>query len=512
AAVVREDSPGTPRIVAYTVPAEQTSGPGPDVLRSWLGDRLPAYMVPAAFVALDALPLNASGKLDRRALPAPAEETTGYVAPGTPTEQTLCAIWAETLGLERVGTRDNFFSLGGDSILSIQVVSRARRAGLELTTRDIFARQTVAALAAHLTAHPSAAPAVQAEQGALSGPAATTPIRKWFFAHHPTAPHHFNMAVEFTPAAGTTPEELRTALAAVLAQHDALRAVFRPDGRGGWSGELRPQAELDAVFGLCELPGTGTGGDDASPDGGAVWRQATEAAQAGFDLAEGPLVRMVAGVPARPPAGAGRSVVRVLFTVHHLLTDGVSWRVLLDDLATAHAQVQAGQEVDLGPKTSSERQWARRLAEHTATGGFDAQLPYWREVAERADTGPLPLDDPEGDATVSAQETVSVALDAEETRALLTEVPPVHATRVDDVLLTALARTLRGWTGRDRLAVHLEGHGREELFAELDLTRTVGWFTSIYPVALALPEGERWGPAVTAVKEQLRAVPDRGIG
>ncbi|MFC7468917.1 condensation domain-containing protein [Actinomadura keratinilytica] len=216
--------------------------------------------------------------------------------------------------------------------------------------------------------------------------------------------------------------------------------------------------------------------------------------------------------PGAAAAGAGRSVVRVLFTVHHLLTDGVSWRVLLDDLATAHAQVRAGQDVDLGPKTSSERQWARRLAEHTATGGFDAQLPYWREVTERADTGPLPLDDPEGDATVGAQETVSVALDAEETRALLTEVPPVHATRVDDVLLTALARTLRGWTGRDRLAVHLEGHGREELFAELDLTRTVGWFTSIYPVALALPEGEGWGPAVTAVKEQLRAVPDRGIG
>ncbi|WDV34439.1 phosphopantetheine-binding protein [Streptomyces sp. AD16] len=157
--------------------------------------------------------------------------------------------------MERVGTRDNFFSLGGDSILSIQVVSRARRAGLELTTRDIFARQTVAALAAHLTAHPSAAPAVQAEQGALSGPAATTPIREWFFAHHPTAPHHFNMAVEFTPAAGTTPEELRTALAAVLAQHDALRAVFRPDGRGGWSGSCGRRRSWTPCSACASCPG-----------------------------------------------------------------------------------------------------------------------------------------------------------------------------------------------------------------------------------------------------------------
>ncbi|MFB6595228.1 amino acid adenylation domain-containing protein, partial [Streptomyces diastaticus] len=509
---VREDTPGTPRIVAYTVPAEHTTGPDADTLRTWLGERLPAYMVPAAFVTLDALPRNSSGKLDRRALPAPAEETSGYVAPATPAEHTLCAIWAEALGLERVGTQDNFFTLGGDSILSIQVVSRARRAGLELTSRDIFTRQTVAALAAHLTAAGATAPpAARAEQGALSGPAATTPIREWFFAHHPATPHHFNMAVEFTPAPGTTPGTLRDALAAVLAQHDALRAVFRPDGHGGWSGELLAEADLDAVFRVRELAGMAEG-DEEPVDGWAAWHQITEETQAGFDLAEGPLARMVAAVPAQGSVGAGPRVVRVLFTLHHLLTDGVSWRVLLDDLATAHEQLRAGRPVDLGPKTSSERQWARRLAEHTAAGGFDAQVPYWREVVERADSGPLPLDDPDGDATVGAQETVSVALDAEQTRALLQEVPPVYRTQVNDVLLTALARTLRGWTGRDRLAVHLEGHGREDLFADLDLTRTVGWFTSMYPVALGLPEGDAWGPAVMAVKEQLRAIPDRGIG
>ncbi|NEE35558.1 amino acid adenylation domain-containing protein, partial [Streptomyces sp. SID7982] len=509
---VREDTPGTPRIVAYTVPTEHTTGPDADTLRTWLADRLPAYMVPAAFVTLDALPRNSSGKLDRRALPAPAEETSGYVAPATPAEHTLCAIWAEALGLERVGTQDNFFTLGGDSILSIQVVSRARRAGLELTSRDIFTRQTVAALAAHLTAAGATAPpAARAEQGALSGPAATTPIREWFFAHHPATPHHFNMAVEFTPAPGTTPGTLRDALAAVLAQHDALRAVFRPDGHGGWSGELLAEADLDAVFRVRELAGMAEG-DEEPVDGWAAWHQITEETQAGFDLAEGPLARMVAAVPAQGSVGAGPRVVRVLFTLHHLLTDGVSWRVLLDDLATAHEQLRAGRPVDLGPKTSSERQWARRLAEHTAAGGFDAQVPYWREVVERADSGPLPLDDPDGDATVGAQDTVSVALDAEQTRALLQEVPPVYRTQVNDVLLTALARTLRGWTGRDRLAVHLEGHGREDLFADLDLTRTVGWFTSMYPVALGLPEGDAWGPAVMAVKEQLRAIPDRGIG
>ncbi|MFC7468926.1 phosphopantetheine-binding protein [Actinomadura keratinilytica] len=213
-------------------------------------------MVPAAFVTLDALPLNASGKLDRRALPAPAEQTTGYVAPGTPAEQTLCAIWAETLGLERVGTQDNFFSLGGDSILSIQVVSQARRAGLELSSRDIFARQTVAALAAHLAAAGTGAGAVvQAEQGVLSGAVPTTPIREWFFAHHRAAPEHFNMAAEAELPPGTDLSALREAVRALLLQHDALRMVFATDEDGVRTARYAPDAGLDAILSVHELTG-----------------------------------------------------------------------------------------------------------------------------------------------------------------------------------------------------------------------------------------------------------------
>ncbi|MEU2758477.1 condensation domain-containing protein, partial [Streptomyces albidoflavus] len=496
AAVVREDHPGTPRIVAYTVPAEQTSGPGPDVLRSWLGDRLPAYMVPAAFVALDALPLNASGKLDRRALPAPAEETTGYVAPGTPTEQTLCAIWAETLGLERVGTRDNFFSLGGDSILSIQVVSQARRAGLELSSRDIFARQTVAALAAHLAAAGTGAGAVvQAEQGVLSGAVPTTPIREWFFDHHRAAPEHFNMAAEAELPPGTDLTALREAVRALLLQHDALRMVFATDEDGGRTARYAPDAGLDAILSVHELTGPAAPG----------WQELRHAAQTGFSLDGSPLVRVLVGT------GGPETPVRLAVIAHHLLVDGVTWRILLDDLRRGYAQAAAGSPVDLGPKTSSVRAWAERLARHTAEGGFDGQLPYWESVMGGADAS-LPLDDPAGDATTATAAAVSGELTRAQTDQLLQQVPAVYRTQINDALLAALARTLRGWTGRDRVPVSLEGHGREELFADLDLTRTAGWFTSIHPVALALPEDEGWGPAVTAVKEQLRAVPDRGIG
>ncbi|RZD98772.1 non-ribosomal peptide synthetase, partial [Streptomyces albidoflavus] len=488
-------SPG--RIVAYTVPAEQGTAPGTDALRAHLGDRLPAYMVPAAFVTLDALPLNASGKLDRRALPAPAEETTtGYVAPGTPTEETLCAIWAQTLGLERVGTQDNFFSLGGDSILSIQVVSQARRAGLELSSRDIFARQTVAALAAHLAAAGTGAGAVvQAEQGVLSGAVPTTPIREWFFAHHRAAPEHFNMAAEAELPPGTDLSALREAVRALLLQHDALRMVFATDEDGARTARYAPDADLDAILAVHELAGPAAPG----------WQELRDAAQTGFRLDGSPLVRVLVGT------GGPETPVRLAVIAHHLLVDGVTWRILLDDLRRGHAQAAAGSPVDLGPKTSSVRAWAERLARHTAEGGFDGQLPYWESVMGGADAS-LQLDDPAGDATTVTAAAVSGELTRAQTDQLLQQVPAVYRTQINDALLAALARTLRGWTGRDRVPVSLEGHGREELFADLDLTRTAGWFTSIHPVALALPEDEGWGAAVTSVKEQLRAVPDRGIG
>ncbi|MFE2945185.1 amino acid adenylation domain-containing protein, partial [Streptomyces sp. NPDC059255] len=541
--VVREDRPGVKQLVAYVVPAgaqaaegaegaegmegaegpygsegvegaggaEGADGPhragGVDVggLREFVAGELPVYMVPSAFVVLDALPVNASGKVDRAALPAPESgSAAGYTAPRTDTERALCEIWAEVLGLERVGVDDNFFSLGGDSILSIQVVSRARQAGFELSSRDIFARQTVSALAAGVSVI-GTGPAVLAEQGTVSGEAGTTPIREWFFAHHPVAPEHFNMAMEFTPAPGTAPDTLRHALAAVLAHHDALRTVFVRTEHGEWTGRIQQQLDLDEVFTVHELPGEQR---DADADADAVWRELTGRAQAGFDLARGPLIRVLVGVP----ADGATHVTRVLVAVHHLMMDGVSWRILLEDLATAHAQVCSGRPVDLGVKTTSVRQWAKRLTEHTERGGFEAERDHWRSVAEHAHNGSVPLDVPDGDNTVAAQETVCVALAREQTRALLHEIPPVYRTQVNDVLLTALARTLRTWTGHDRIAVDLEGHGREDIFDDIDLTRTVGWFTTMYPIALALPEDDDWGAAIKSVKEQLRAVPARGIG
>ncbi|MFE2085322.1 non-ribosomal peptide synthase/polyketide synthase, partial [Streptomyces scopuliridis] len=498
---VREDRPGVKRIVAYVVPVgPDTGGVEAGVLREHAAAELPGYMVPSAFVVLDALPVNASGKVDRKALPAPSDDPAGeYAAPRNETERVLTAIWTDVLDVGRVGIHDNFFSLGGDSILSIQVVSRARQAGLELSSRDVFARQTVAALAAGASVADAGAGRSAAEQGVVAGEVGPTPVRDWFFATHTVSPAHFNMAMELELPPSTSLPALREAVRALLFQHDALRTVFAQNAHGQWTGRIAPDFDLDRVLTLHDLT-------DAQADREeSAWQELKDAAQSGFSLEDGPLVRVLVGTRA-----ADRTL-RVIIIAHHLVVDGVTWRIILEDLRTAYARAAAGRAAELGPKTASVQQWAARLAEHTAAGGFDDQIPYWRSVMDGARTD-IPLDHPGGANTVADQAVVSGGLTREATEQLLQRVPAVYRTQINDALLTALARTLRTWTGHDRIAVNLEGHGREELFEDIDLTRTVGWFTSIHPVALALPEGDDWAATIKRVKEQLRAVPDRGIG
>ncbi|MEV7872734.1 amino acid adenylation domain-containing protein, partial [Streptomyces sp. NPDC088124] len=521
--MVREDRPGAKRIVAYVVPAAGAADGGDadgigmggvdaDGLRDFAARELPVYMVPSVFVVLDALPVNASGKVDRRALPVPSDEPVdAYVAPRTEAERALTEIWAEILGVERVGVDDNFFSLGGDSILSIQVVSRARQAGFELSSRDVFARQTVSALAAGAGTTGSVT-AVSADQGVVSGEVGPTPVREWFFATHTVDPAHFNMSMEVELPADTDLSALREAVRGLLVQHDVLRMTFTEGPDGQRAGRMVPVADLDGILtvhDLAEAEAEAESEARAACSQTATWQGLKDAAQAGFSLEDsGPLFRVLVGTQGADEADR---TVRMLIVAHHLLVDGVTWRILLEDLRSGYARAAACAPAVPRPKTSSVQQWAARLAAHTATGGFDAQIPYWNSVLEGAETA-VPVDRPDGDNTVAAQAVVSGGLTQEVTEDLLQRVPAVYRTQINDVLLTALARTLRTWTGQHRTAVNLEGHGREEIFDDIDLTRTAGWFTSIYPVALALPDGGDWGAAVTSVKEQLRAVPDRGVG
>ncbi|ONI88803.1 hypothetical protein ALI22I_17665 [Saccharothrix sp. ALI-22-I] len=469
-AVVREDVAGAKRLVGYVVP-ERPDGFDVGALRRFLADRLPDYLVPDSFVQLPGLPLSPNGKVDVKALPKPpvAEEAEDTAA-RNPVEAALAEVWAEVLGLDRVGVRDNFFELGGDSILSLRVVARARRRGMVISTKDVFAAQSVAELAA--VVRTDVVPAAEVE---IDGPAELLPVQDWFLATHEAHPERFSQWVRVGLADGVDQAALEQALRAVVTRHEALRS--------GFDREHGTQQVVDGE--LDPLVAEGTDPFE------------------GFDLAKPPLLRAV------------RSGDELLLVAHHLVVDAVSWQVVLDDLATGYAQARRGEPVELGPHGSTYRSWANRLAAAARHGDFDAEIAYWSRVdGDDAGGEPLPRDlaAPDSANTVGTADTVEVRLSRTETDALLRVVPSTYHTRVNDVLLTAIGAAVAGWTGRPRLTVRLEGHGRNpgEWSGDADIARTVGWFTTLYPVALDLPR-VGWGELLKSVKEQLRAVPGDGL-
>jgi amino acid adenylation domain-containing protein/non-ribosomal peptide synthase protein (TIGR01720 family) len=480
------------RLRGYVVP---TAGVAPDIgaVRAFLADVLPAYAVPSTITVLDALPMGTAGTVDRRALPEPAPAdglAEDHVAPRDPVEAAWATVWAGVLGLpvDRIGVRDNFFDLGGDSILSIQLVFQARKAGLDVSARDLFLHQTIERLATAT----GRVGTVAAEQGPVSGAVPLTPVQREFFAGDPEVPPLLTQSLLVDLVSDVDTEALRTALDAVVAHHDALRLRFRrEDGR--WRQEIAP-AEHGEVFTRHDLSGTG------NPR--LALRKLTARTDAALDVRTGPLLRA-----ALADLGGDRGPVLYL-TAHHLVVDGVSWRIVLDDLETAYRQAAGGAVVDLGAKTTSFRHWANRLVEHVAAGGFDHELDHWTSIPEPA---PLPVDT--GNATSAGTDTVTALLDPRVTATLLQGAPAVLRTRINDVLLCGLAWALSRWTGSEQVVVDLEGHGREDLFDDVDLSRTVGWFTTVFPVALHIAQGQPdWPWLVRSVRAQLRAVPGNGLG
>ncbi|WP_163998551.1 non-ribosomal peptide synthase/polyketide synthase [Pyxidicoccus caerfyrddinensis] len=493
---LREDTPGLKRLVAYLVPAAEAHPPDSSALREALNQKLPEFMVPSAFVALEALPLNSSGKLDRKALPAPeaarSDLKPAYVAPRDDVEQRLCDIWALVLGVKQVSIHDNFFELGGDSIISLQIVARARRAGLVLATRQLFQHQTVAQLA--LVAKSASEPI--GEQGLVTGPVPLTPIQHHLLVHDAAHAHHYNQTVLLASRVTLEPAPLRRALAHLLAHHDALRLCFRQDG-DAWQQENASPDE--AAFPLLQVDLSATPAADQPT---ALEAEASRL-QASHVLSQPPLLRAAL-------FHLGNGQQRLLLAVHHLVVDTVSWRVLVEDIESAYQQLQQGPHASLPAKTTSFQSWARRLETHAHSEALLAEAPLWLEEA-RAQVAPLPTD-ASGSNTYASERSVAVALEAEETKLLLQEVPSAWRAQINDVLLTALAQTVSEWTGQSGVLVDLEGHGREELFDDVDVSRTVGWFTSLTPVLLPVPSGGTTGECLRSVRDSLRRLPHHGIG
>jgi amino acid adenylation domain-containing protein/non-ribosomal peptide synthase protein (TIGR01720 family) len=473
-------------LVAYVVPnaspddAQQLN----QQLKSHVLLTLPDYMVPSVFVQLEQLPSTPNGKLDRKALPAPdAQQTAGFSAPVSAREIALAEVWQQVLGLPQVGLDDNFFELGGDSIVSIQVVSRARQVGLSLTPRDLFQYQTLRSLA-EVAREDQAA---RINQEVISGPALLTPIQHWFFQQPVPQREHWNQAVLLRAKQQVNVAALQQALNWLLQQHDALRLRFSHDALG-WQ-------QWHADSSTAELWQRTA----ASPE---ELRQHCNAAQASLDLGDGPLLRALL-------VDMADGSQRLLLVVHHLAVDGVSWRVLLEDLQHAYERSQAGQVLSIAHKTSAYQLWAARLAEYANSTELQGELSYWQVQARQA-VPELPCDNVHGRQTHDVARTISLRLDSQRTRQLLQQAPMAYRTQVNDLLLTALSRVICSWTGHESTLIQLEGHGREQLFDDIDLTRSVGWFTSIYPMNLTPVSG--LGDSIKTIKEQLRNVPNKGIG
>ncbi|WP_051466578.1 non-ribosomal peptide synthetase [Actinomadura oligospora] len=483
------------RLVAYLVPGDTGAAmPGTAELRAFLARSLPGHLVPAVFVELAGLPLTPNGKLDRAALPAPGLDhprlAAAPTAPRTPAERVLADIWADLLGLSEVGVHDNFFELGGDSIMSIQAVARARRAGLRITAARLFEHQTVADLARHATSGSGGAPA-EAEQGPVVGEVPLTPIQHEFVARGLPRRDHYNQSV-LLEATGDPldPAALRVALGALLDHHDALR--LRLDGT-----RLRcAPPEPSDVLAVVVLDGT----DDEERR-----RAAALKAQTGLNLANGPLLRCV--LFDRRTEGTQT----ILLAVHHMAVDTVSWSILLDDLETAYDQALAGTAVRLPAKTTSFRRWSERLTELARSDALAAEAEHWT-----APPGPavrLPRDRPDGANDLAFAHTVPGGLPVDLTARLLNDASGAYRTRTAELLLAALALTLTEWAGGPSIAVDLEGHGREDVGEGIDVSRTVGWFTTLYPVTFTPGAGPSdLAAAIRNTKETLRRVPRHGLG
>jgi len=487
---------GTKRLAAYVVTAKGEPVTDSE-LREFISERLPDYMVPTWLVRLEALPLLPSGKLDRQALPEPevigSAAETEYAPARTAVEETLARIWSDLLGVEQVGIHDNFFSLGGDSILSIQIVARAKEAGLRLAPRQLFQYQTIAELANVA----SLEQAVAAEQGMIGGDAPLTPIQHWFFDQKFSEPNHWNMAVMLESSGKLDTAVMRTVIGRMLEHHDALRMRFRKD-ENGWR-QVHAVERGEPPFEVVDL-----GGESESEQRRAIERIAAEL-QASLDLSAGPMLRVCWF-----DLGAGKSG-SLLIIIHHLIVDAVSWRVLLEDMQAAYDDLCAGRALSLRAKTTSFKQWAESLQAYAGSAAALAELDYWLDQLSKPFTR-IPLDNPTGINLESSAQSVLVRLSAEETGALLHEVPGTYRTQINDALLAALAEAFGRWMDAPYLLIEVEGHGREEGIGNVDLSRTLGWFTVTYPVALELDQGDDVGERLKRVKEQTRAIPGRGVG
>jgi amino acid adenylation domain-containing protein/non-ribosomal peptide synthase protein (TIGR01720 family) len=518
----REDVPGDKKLVAYIVPqqskistlkqeAELPSSIGAsffilngeslpgliEELRNHLTQFLPDYMVPSFFVYVNQLPLTSNGKIDRQALPSPdlsqRQLEDEYVAPQSQIEKELFSIWSDVLKIEKIGIHDNFFRIGGDSIISIQLISRARLKGIYLSVKDIFNYPTIASLAAVAKTEEDNN-TFKPDQNVTLGEVPLTPIQHWFFNKNFREHNYFNQSVLLEADERIDRVLLNKAFSLLISHHDALRFRYTFSGQQ-WKQECFPQ-EDEFVCQTIDLSN--------SPDLPFAIERECSHIQQSLDIKDGPVIKA-----ALFDCGQ-KNPKRLFIVVHHLVVDGVSWRILKEDLERLYSQLAEGKTPHLLPKTHSYQQWALALTHYAESKSVQDEIPFWHEIEEHAPL--LPTDFNYGLGTGATASTIFVALSQSETSDLLQRTPKAYRTQINDILLTALVLTIGDWTTEYSVGLALEGHGREDIIKDIDLSRTIGWFTTIFPIHLTIKNPQNLEESIKTVKETLRQIPNKGIG
>ncbi|MGD2088937.1 MAG: non-ribosomal peptide synthase/polyketide synthase [Candidatus Aminicenantes bacterium] len=508
--LARENKPGEKYLCAYIVPHQPLEDSS---LRKTLSQHLPDYMIPSYFVQLEKLPLTPNGKIDRKALPEPGVKTgeDGYQAPGDDVEEKLAKVWAEVLlgssalkETNPIGTNDNFFNIGGDSIKAIQIAARLKKFGLKLEIKDLFANPTIKQLRKTITPIKRTI-----DQGPVHGEVQLTPIQQWFFENNFDHRNHFNQAIMIYRKEGFDENIVKRVFQQLIRHHDALRMIYqinRQTPRAQKSDVLQTNRGIDENtegklldLEFFEYGETGTENPEKEI------QQETNRIQKSIDLEKGPLVKL-----GLFKTNAGD---HLLVVIHHLVVDGVSWRILLEDFAEGYRQAINNETLRFPAKTDSFKHWALQLKKYAQSPALLTELEYWKRI-EKTGGLPLPKDFEISPAKKKIKNLRSprLTLNPEQTRQLLKEVNQAYSTEINDILLAAVGLAVKDWAEIDKVFIHLEGHGRQEIIEDTDISRTVGWFTSQYPVLLEMSPTRNLSRAIKHVKETLRQIPNKGIG
>ena len=485
----REDKQGNKYLCAYIVFDNDISVTG---IREYLLKELPDYMVPAYFVKLQNLPVTSNGKIDKKKLSRiepDRDKAAVNKMPRNETEKLLANVWQEVLVTENIGINDNYFELGGDSIKAIQILMRLKKYGIKLEMKHIFKHPIIKELALYAKAEKA-----NMNQETIEDTVRLTPIQSWLFERNNKGVHHFNQSVMLYSDTGFGEQAVRKVFNKLLKHHDALRMIYKCDEHGilqynrGILGELYKLRVFDLV-----------GRKDYKE---AITDEA-DRLQSSIELENGPLVQLGLFKTAHGD--------HLLIIIHHLVVDGVSWRILLEDIALGFEQIEKDEEVSFQDKTDSFKKWSDKIYQYANSDVLYHEIDYWKQL-KHSSTGSLLKKGIENKTSFYSVKTEKIIFSKEQTDMLLKKANSAYNTETKDILLTALGLAIKECTGEDKVLIDVEGHGREEIFEDIDITRTVGWFTSLFPVVLEINSKLSLSMQIREVKEQIRHIPNKGIG